>query len=116
MTLNYLIIGKRIKQIRKSKKLSQAELAEKVGLSDGYMSYIETAAKCPSLEVLVLIANALGVTADEILAENLLTNRRTNMNGEFSELLGDCSAYERLVLIEVAKATKQILRENKHLR
>lgn len=116
MTLNYLIIGKRIKEARKAKKLSQAELCEKVGLSDGYISYIETASKFVSLDVLIRIANILEVTADELLAENLLTNRKVCLNGEFADLLGDCTAYERRVLIEVARATKRILRENQNLR
>lgn len=116
MTLNYLIIGKRIKEARKAKKLSQAELCEKVGLSDGYISYIETASKFVSLDVLIRIANTLEVTADELLAENLLTNRKVCLNGEFADLLGDCTAYERRVLIEVARATKRILRENQNLR
>lgn len=116
MTLNYLIIGKRIKEVRKKKHLSQAQLCELVDLSDGYISYIETATKSVSLDVFVRIANALDVTADELLAENLLTNRKICLNGEFADLLGDCSAYERRVLIEVARATKQILRENQNLR
>ena len=50
MTLNYLIIGKRIKEARKKKRLSQAQLCEIVGLSDGYVSYIETAVKSVSLD------------------------------------------------------------------
>lgn len=116
MPLNYLIIGKHIKEARKKKKLSQAQLCELIGVSDGYMSLIETASKFVSLDVLVRVANALDVTADELLAENLLTNRRANLNGEFADLLGDCNAYERRVLIEVARATKRILRENKNLR
>lgn len=115
MSLNYLIIGKRIKEARKKKHLSQAQLCELVDLSDGYISYIETATKCVSLDVLVRIANVLEVTADELLAENLLTTRQANLNGEFSDLLGDCNAYERRVLIEITRATKQILRENKQL-
>lgn len=114
MTLNYLIIGKRIKEARKKKHLSQAQLCELVGLSDGYISYIETASKGVSLDALVRIANALNVTADELLAENL-TNRQICLNGEFADLLGDCNAYERRVLIETARAMKRILRENKNL-
>ena len=82
MTLNYLIIGKRIKEARKKKHLSQAQLCELVGLSNGYISYIETASKGVSLDALVRIANALNVTADELLAENLLTNRQICLNGE----------------------------------
>ena len=116
MSLNYLIIGKRIKEARRKKRLSQAQLCEIVDLSDGYISYIETASKCVSLDVLVRIANALDVTVDELLAENLLTNRQACLNGEYSDLLGDCNAYERRVLIEMTRATKQILRENKQLR
>ena len=72
MTLNYSLIGKRIKAARKAKGFSQSELSELIDKSAGYMSYIETGSKNPSLETLVQLANALDVTVDELLVSLLL--------------------------------------------
>ena len=65
--LNYERIGKRVQQLRKMKKLSQADLAELTEMSVSYISHIETAIKKASLESIVRIANALGVTVDQLL-------------------------------------------------
>ena len=45
MTINYSLIGNRIKAARKAKGLSQSELSELIDRSVGYMSYIETGRK-----------------------------------------------------------------------
>lgn len=70
MTVNYKLIGIRIKEIRTQRKMSQAELAERIDMSDTYISHIETARKQASLKTMVKIANALGVTADHMLNGN----------------------------------------------
>ena len=74
MTINYSLIGNRIKAARKAKGLSQSELSELIDRSVGYMSYIETGRKKPSLETLIQIANALDVTIDELLSDNLVAS------------------------------------------
>lgn len=54
-------IGSRITEIRLSKKLTQAQLAEKVNLSVETISRLERAISFPSLKTLEYIAKALGV-------------------------------------------------------
>ena len=71
MSLNYNEIGKNIREVRKENGLSQAMLSELVDKSPSYISYIETGAKSMSLDTFVMIANALGVTADRLLMEQL---------------------------------------------
>jgi transcriptional regulator with XRE-family HTH domain len=58
---NYILIGLAIGEVRKSKGLSQEELAVKIGVSKSYLSKIEApnCKKSFSLEVLFDIANAL---------------------------------------------------------
>ncbi len=56
MAVNYDRIGKRIQQLRKLKKLSQADLAEFTGMSVSYISHIETGIKHASLESVPLAA------------------------------------------------------------
>ena len=62
-------IGKNIRKYRLAKKLRQGDLAEKVNLSINYVGAIERGEKMPSLESLIAIINALGVSADMILAD-----------------------------------------------
>lgn len=113
MSLNYQLIGQRIKTARNRKNFSQALLSELIDKTPGYISYIETGDKCLSLETLVAIANELDVTADMLLAENLKINFLVATN-DVADLLSDCTDGERRVLIESLKALKTIIRENKH--
>lgn len=52
-------LGKKIQRKRKSLKITQEELAEKVNISTVYVGYIEQGRYAPSLEVLEKIARAL---------------------------------------------------------
>ena len=64
-------IGKNIRKYRLMKKLRQEDLAEKADLSINYVGAIERGENTPSLESLIAIINALGVSADMILADVL---------------------------------------------
>lgn len=104
--INYYTIGQRVKEARKKKHLSQADLAEAVEKSTSYISYMETGLKCMSLETLVDVANALDVSADCINThENVCEN-------EFAEQIKECTLYESRIIIDMVKALREILREN----
>lgn len=64
MSLDYLTIGRRIHRLRKRADITQQMLAEKIGTSTAYISQLERGTKGISIENLVNIANALGVTVD----------------------------------------------------
>ena len=55
---------------------SQAMLSELVDKTPSYISYIESGIKSMSLDTFVLIANALGVSPDRLLMEQV-----TALNG-----------------------------------
>lgn len=114
MTINYSLIGNRIKTARKAKGLSQSELSELIDKSVGYMSYIETGSKKPSLETLIQIANALDVTIDELLSDNLVASS-TVSNTQINQLLSDCSAFEKSVILLSIKSIKDAIRISKTL-
>ena len=111
MKLNYLNIGRRIKIYRKRRGFTQNQLAELVGKSTVYISYLESGVKGLSLETLVDIANALNLTADALLAGNV-HNNRAQMSEDFKELLSDCTSKERRILLDSAFALKEIIREH----
>ncbi len=66
-------IGRNIRKYRLEKKLRQEDLAERANLSINYVGAIERGEKIPSLESLITIINALGVSADMILADVINT-------------------------------------------
>ena len=64
-------IGPRIKAGRVAAALTQERLAEKVGISSTYLSAIECNVKDPKLATFIKIANAIGASADDLLADVL---------------------------------------------
>lgn len=113
MNFNYILVGKKIKEIRKHKHLSQMSLAEKADKSPTFISLMESGAKGMSLATFVDLANALDVSADILLTEQITNNLQAYSN-QFAMLLSDCGDYERAVIIELAKAAKKAMKENKY--
>ena len=71
MELDYTEIGKRIARRRKELGLKQAEVCERAGINDKYLSCIERATSIPSLEVVMRLALALDTTPDEFLTGSI---------------------------------------------
>lgn len=61
------IYASNIKRIRRQKQITQAAIAEQIGITDKYWSDIETGRKSCSLDTLISIANALEVEPYELL-------------------------------------------------
>ena len=59
-----------LRALRKNAGLTQAELASRAGIGQGYLSEIETVGskKSPSTETLIALAKALGAEQDWLLA------------------------------------------------
>ena len=67
-------MGTRMKRRRKELKMSQAELAEKVNVSNNHISSIETGKQIPSLTTFVKICEQLDTTPDFLLLGSLHTD------------------------------------------
>ena len=111
MSLNYKVIGKHIREVRQRNHLSQAMLSELVDKTPSYISYIESGIKSMSLDTFVLIANALGVSPDRLLMEQIISTERC-ASEEIALLLSDCSTYEMMILLDVIKSLKASLKEH----
>ena len=109
--LDYARIGKRISEFRRAKKLSQFQLAELAEVTDSYICHIETGRKKPSLESLVRIASALGITLDRILLGNQVADLKDYLP-EIRNLMKDCSPYEKAVILDMVKSLKSSMRKN----
>ncbi len=73
--LDYVKLGKRVRQQRKLAELTQEQLAERAGISLPFLGHIERGTRKASLDTLVRLANALEVSADLLLQDSLAANR-----------------------------------------
>ena len=60
-------LGRNMKRIRSKKKMSQGDIARALEVDRGYISNIENGKKNPTIATIQKLANALGVSADELL-------------------------------------------------
>ena len=110
MELNYTLIGKRIKKIRKAKGLTQDRLSELSNISPQHLSQIESGKTKLSLPTLINICNALDVTTDTLLCDVLTADTSAELNSDISAVFDDCTADETYLMLSVAENLKQTLR------
>lgn len=89
--------GEKLKQLRKNQKMTQQQLAERLGVAKSVVSYYESGDRYPSYDVLIKIANTYHVTTDYLL--NIERERTLNVS--------DLSEDDIAVLITVANALKR---------
>lgn len=72
--MNQYVTGAMIRRLREKKLMTQAVLAEKIGVSDKTVSKWETGKGYPDITLLEPLADALGVSLLELLSGNDVTN------------------------------------------
>ncbi len=60
-------LARHLQKVRQSKDITQEALAEKIGVSQTWIAYIETGRNKPNLKMLEKIARALGVKVNELI-------------------------------------------------
>lgn len=73
-------IGDKIKKYRMSIKMTQAEFAERLGVTGASVSAYENGTRQPSYYILVKIANILGVTTDNLLGRDRYIEKTINVS------------------------------------
>ena len=96
MELDYQAIGIRIRRLRKAQGLTQQTLAEMSNQEPSNISHIERGATKLSLPTIVNIANALGVTVDELLCDSLIESKAI-FEREATDILSDCTVVSRVM-------------------
>jgi len=90
MSVDYEKVGKRIRSARKTKNLTQDDLAEKTNISSKFVSSIEQNRSKPSVDTLIDICNVLEVTTDYVLLDSVYASKEMMMD-EIAEKLKKCS-------------------------
>lgn len=110
--MDYIAMGKRIKDLRKDRGLTQENLAARTGLSSAHISNIETAHTKTSLTTLVTIANALSVSLDDIVCDSLANRMAEHSDGLGNGMTG-FSMSELRIINDTLDALKETIVKNR---
>jgi len=65
--MNYKELGRRVRELRRQQNLTQAELAEKIGVSTSFVGHIERGSRVISLETFANLCAALEAEPNDLL-------------------------------------------------
>ncbi|MBE6963174.1 MAG: helix-turn-helix domain-containing protein [Ruminococcaceae bacterium] len=78
--MDHYVTGATIKRLRESKKMTQAELADRIDVSPKTVSKWETAKGLPDISLLTSLAAALDVSVMELMSGNTVINQNLSAN------------------------------------
>lgn len=78
--MNTYVTGNTIRLLREKRKLTQAELGEKIGVSSKTVSKWETGRGLPDISLLEPLAQALGISVLELMNGEHIINRNVSAN------------------------------------
>lgn len=96
-------IGRRIKEARAKRGLTQEQLAERTDITIVYLSELERGIKLPSLTVFVSIAEALHVSTDSLLRDDLETGKEY-IYDDLTKKLERLTPKQRVTVAEIVDA------------
>lgn len=108
MELNYRAMGRRVRKHRETKGYTQMYLAELSDVAPTSISHIERGATKASLPTVIRIANALGVSVDDLLCDSLVKAEPV-LTKEIAQALYGCSGEELKLMAKVLLAWKEIV-------
>lgn len=103
LDMDKVTFGKRIREARIEKGLTQQALAEKANISMMYLGEIERGMKMPSINSFIKIIEALDVSADYVLRDEL-TSGKEFVRDEIAEKLQDLTPRQRKTAVDILDA------------
>ena len=100
--INYKVLGERIREERKRIHLTQAQLANEVGISDTYMGAIERGERSLTLDTLAKLANRIGVTIDYLLTD-FVDGSNESIIDEFKQIIDNQPLDRKVMALQVLR-------------
>lgn len=102
MSLDYSIMGERLKKARVAKGYTQEQLAEKIDVSVAFLSRVERGKTKLNLNRLNQLCQVLEVSEGNILT-GVGSTSSNYLNEEFSNLLKNCPPEKLKLIYDIAK-------------
>lgn len=99
-----MTIAERIRLYRQQKGFSQAELAEKSTVNNKSLSRYELGSSIPPADALKNIADALGISADSLLSDDVTTIKDVELFKKF-EIIQDMNEDDKSIVLRFLDLT-----------
>lgn len=96
------LLGLKVKEYRKQKKLTQEKLSELIGVDNGYISKLEVGQNFPSLKTLEKIADVLEIDLYKLFLYT--TEKNKDFKSEINKIYDNLNKEKQFVLYQTAKA------------
>ena len=103
--MDFILLGKRIRDERLLLRMTIEDLAEKTDKSSNFIGQIERGERKPSVETLADIANALGTTVDSLMSDNVHIKESDTIN-KINNYLYSFGEHEKKFILEFIKKYK----------
>ena len=104
--MNYESLGGKIKELRISMDLTQAQVAEALNVTPGYISNVENNRTAMSLRILIYYAKLMNITLDLLVGRVEPEYENTALDNELIGLIKHMSDENKLKLINTIKIWK----------
>lgn len=104
--MNYESLGGKIKELRVSMDLTQAQVAEALNVTPGYISNVENNRTAMSLRILIYYAKLMNITLDSLVGRVEPEYENTALDNELIGLIKHMSDENKLKLINTIKIWK----------
>ncbi len=109
-------LGSHLAALRVNAGLSQGEVAQRVGVLQQTIAFWEQSDKPPRSEVLIMLADALGVTVETLLSENGHTpavKKKGGPDGKMRRIFEDASRLPRRQQDKIAEFVSAFINQYK---
>ena len=94
------LLGLKVKEIRRMRKITQQKLSEIIGVDNGYISKLEVGQNFPSIGTLEKIAKALDVELVELF--QFTTTKENDFKTEINRIYDSLNREKQFILYKVA--------------
>ena len=101
------LLGRRVKELRKGKELTQEQLAERAGLDVKFVGSIERGTENPSIQTLEKLAAALSVKIHQLLNFEHHVTGEKSLRRKITQILEKCDERELQMLIKLLISIKE---------
>lgn len=99
-------LGAQIKELRIQMKLTQAEVAEALNVTPGYISNVENNRTAMSLRILMYYAKLMNISLDSLIGRVEPEYRKTALDNELLDLVSKMDDKDKSKLIKTLKIWK----------
>ena len=102
-------VGNRIAEMRMARGVTQLYLAEKTGLSETYIGYLEQGKRHGKISTYLLIVTALGFTLNDLVTVELKNELSDCLAWELSRALSACGTDERESIMRIVREMTYVI-------